>query len=87
MARSRRDVFGSRTTSMVARILACLGFEPGRWAIRHAYALATTRRVAVSQTRGATWCCLGTGGRRLDIYTTVVGEPPAPWMTRNTRDA
>ena len=87
MARSRRDVFGSRTTSMVARILAFLGIEPGRWAIRHAYALATTRRVAVSRTRGATWCCLGTAGRHLDIYTTVAGEPSAPCMTGNRRDA
>lgn len=85
MARSRRGMCGSRTTSVVARILACLGIEPERWTMRHAYALVPTRRVAVSRTHGATWCCLGTAGRRLDLYTTAVGEPPVPCMTGNGR--
>jgi hypothetical protein len=87
MARCRRDVFGSRTTSVVARILACLGIEPERWAMRHAYALAPTRQLAVSRVSGATWCGLGTGRRRRAIYTAMAGEPPAPCMTGNRSDA
>jgi hypothetical protein len=66
MARGRRDVFGSRATSMVARILACLGIEPERWAMRHVYALVPTRRLAVPRTSGATWCCVGTPRRHLE---------------------
>ena len=48
----RRDVFCSRTAPVVAHILALLGIEPGRRAIRHAYAQAPTRRLAVSRARG-----------------------------------
>ncbi len=46
MARFRRDVFRSRTASMVARFLALLGIEHGRWAIRRVYALAPTMNVS-----------------------------------------
>jgi hypothetical protein len=87
MARSRRDVCGSRTTSVVARILACLGFEPEQWTTRQAYALAPRRQLAVSRVSGATWCGLGTARRRRAIYTAMAGEPPAPCMTENRRDA
>ena len=87
MARSRRDVFRSRTASVVAQILALLGIEPGRWAIRHAYAQAPTRRLAVSRARGATSCCVGTARQRHGIYTAVAGEPPTPSMKGNRSDA
>ena len=49
MERFRRDVFGSRTACMVAGLLDLLGIEPGRWAIRHACALAPIRRLAVAR--------------------------------------
>ena len=87
MARGRRDVFGGRTTSMVARILAWLGIEPERWAMRQAYGLALTRRLAVSRARRATWCCLETAQRRSDIYTGGAGEPPVSCMQGNRRNA
>jgi hypothetical protein len=87
MARGRRDVFGSRTTSVVARILACLGIEPERWAMRQAYALAPRRRLAVSRVSGATGCGLGTARRRRAICTAMAGEPPVPGMTGNRSDA
>ena len=72
---------------MVARILALLGIESERWAIRHAYAPAPTRRLAVSRACGATWWGLETARRRQDIYTGGAGEPPASCMERNRRDA
>jgi len=88
MARCRRDVFGSRTTSVVVvRILACLGIEPERWAIQHAYALAPMRQLAVSRVSGATWCGLGTARQRRAIYIAMAGEPPSPCMTGNRSDA
>lgn len=73
MARFRRDVFRSRTASMVARFLALLGIEPERWASRHAYALAPTvnvsrsilearpHRLTVSRVTGLRWCSQGAG--------------------------
>jgi hypothetical protein len=87
MARSRHDVLRSRTTSVLARILALLGIEPGRWAIRHAYAQVPTRRLAVPRARGATSCCVGTTGRRPGIYTAGAGEPPTSCMKGNRSDA
>ena len=86
MARSRRDVFRSRTASVVARILAVLGIEPGRWAIRHAYAPVPTRRLAVSRARGATSCCVGNARRRPGIYTAGAGESPTPCMKGSSSD-
>ena len=83
----RRDVFCSRTAPVVAHILALLGIEPGRRAIRHAYAQAPTRRLAVSRARGATMCCVGTAGRRRGIYTAGAGEPPTPCMKVDRREA
>ena len=87
MATSRPDVFRSRTACVLARILALLGVEPGRWAIRHAYAQAPTRRLAVSRARGATSCCVGTTRRRRGIYTAVTGEPRTPCMKGNRSGA
>jgi len=72
---------------MVARILACVGIESERWAMRHVYALASKRRLAVSRVSGATGCGLGTARRRVDIYTGGTGEPPDSRITGNRGDA
>jgi hypothetical protein len=74
MERSRRDVFRSRTASMVARILAWLGFEDELCAIRRAYALAPTRRLAVSRASDAIGCGSGAPRRRVDIATAASGR-------------
>ena len=89
MERFRRDVFGSRTASMVARLLGLLGIEPERWAIRHAYARAPIRRLAVARASRLTWCDSGSPRRVLksmrprDIYAV----PPALCMKGKRKDA